>query len=467
MAVRGMTSPVEPAEPERSIGSGSAVITTAAASAIILGCGIVTGLIAARSLGPTGRGELATVTVWASVLLYAGTFGLPEAVAYFSAAGTARERVWTTSQVASAVVGLAITAAGWWLIPAIFSARADAPVDAIRWYLTLFVVPGCASLCASAWLQGTGRLRAYNISRSSIHMINATGTLLLFAAGSRSVLHFAAVMLIGNVAGWVIAAGYGPWNRFSSAPVSGDLLKRLFHYGFRVQIGNWSNAASVRLDQLLLSLLAPASSLGLYVVAVTYSNVLQTIPVSAATVMLPEIVRHQQAGAAGACLARWYRRALWMTVPAAATLAVSSIVLLPLLFGSSFGDAVPLVMVLIPATIVLGMNQLLSTAFRGLGRPGVGSKSELVGVAVTVVALVLLLPRYGVLGAATASLLAYTASHVYLLLQVTPILSDGAKTLYLLNGDDVKAFGDVLHKAHRMVTRAVSAPGTRIQELLL
>src|SRR5262245_59610672 len=105
MGVRGMRERQESAGPEHA--SGGALVTTAAASAVILGCGIVTGLIAARSLGPAGRGELATITVWASVLLYAGTFGLPEAVAYFSASGSAtRERVWTTSQAASVFLGV-------------------------------------------------------------------------------------------------------------------------------------------------------------------------------------------------------------------------------------------------------------------------------------------------------------------------------------------------------------------------
>src|SRR5688572_19953845 len=136
MAVRGMRMPPPSNEPGLDSPSGGAIVTTAAATAVILGCGIVSGLIVARSLGPTGRGELATITVWASVLLYAGTLGLPEAVAYFSAAGgPARERVWTTGQIASAFLGVLITAVGWWLIPMMFSAREDAPVQAIRWYL--------------------------------------------------------------------------------------------------------------------------------------------------------------------------------------------------------------------------------------------------------------------------------------------------------------------------------------------
>ena len=446
--------------------SGGAIVTTAAASALILGCGVVTGLIAARSLGPAGRGELATITVWASVLLYAGTFGLPEAVAYFSADGNnTRERVWTTGQLASAFLGLVITAVGWWVIPALFSGREDVPVQAIRWYLLLFAVPGCASLCASAWLQGAGRLRAYNVSRASIHVINAAGALMLFAARDHSVVHFAAVMLIGNAAGWAIAAAHGPWNRFAAAPVSAGLARRMFHYGFRVQVGNWSNAASVRLDQLLLSLFAPASALGLYVVAVTYANVLQTVPGSAATVMLPEIVRQHQLGTAGACVERWYRRALWMTLPGAAALAALSLVLVPFLFGDSFSGAVRLVIILIPATIVLGMNQLLSTAFRGLGRPEVGSTSEFIGVVVTLTGLALLLPRYGVFGAAAASLLAYTSSHLYLLRQVRPILRGGPKRLFALTPDDITALRAAMHRARIRMTRAVSAPSARVQEL--
>jgi O-antigen/teichoic acid export membrane protein len=282
-------------------------------------------------------------------------------------------------------------------------------------------------------------LRAYNVSRASIHLLNAAGALLLLAAGVRSVYYFAAVTLFGNLAGWVIAAAYGPWRRMAAASPSADTARSLFRYGFRVQVGNWSNAASVRLDQLLLSLLAPASSLGLYVVAVTYANVLQTIPGSAAMVMLPEIVRANAAGTAGVCAERWYRRALWTTVVGGAVLAATAMILVPLLFGSAFADAIPIVMVLIPATIVLGMNQLLVAAFRGVGRPGIGSRSELIGVIVTVLALAALLPRYGALGAAVASLAAYSSSHVYLLRQIGSIRVGGAKSLYALTRDDISA----------------------------
>ena len=80
------------------------------ATAVIMACNVITGLIAARSLGPTGRGELTAITVWAATLLYAGTLGLPEAVAYCAAAERKlRDLIWATGQAAALALGLGIS----------------------------------------------------------------------------------------------------------------------------------------------------------------------------------------------------------------------------------------------------------------------------------------------------------------------------------------------------------------------
>jgi O-antigen/teichoic acid export membrane protein len=424
---------------QRESPTSHAVVRTAAATAIILGCGVVTGLIAARSLGPAGRGELAAITVWASTLLYAGTIGLPEAVVYFAAANPAlRATVWLTAQVAAAVLGVVVTAAGWLIIPLLFSGPDNAPVAGwIRWYLVLFAVPCLLSLAACSWLQGVGRLAAFNISRTTVHLVNALGFAVLWLAGDAIVWHFAAALLAGNAATWLLASALGP--RLREARPSMALARSMFHYGLRVQLGNWSNAANVRLDQLLLSLLAAPASLGVYVVAVTYANVVLTLPGSAALVMLPQIVDEHRAGTAQACMTRWYRRMLWTSAAAAAVIAVSGRYILPLLFGQAFDAAVPLLVFLAPATVLLGMNQILGTAFRGIDRPEISSAAEVVGLAVTIVSLVALLPRYGMYGAAIASLLAYGASHGYLLLKASRVFDANVRALCIPTRADAQA----------------------------
>src|SRR5687768_5628187 len=179
------------------------MIGTASATALILGCGVVTGLIAARSLGPIGRGQLAAVTVWASTLVFAGAFGLSDAVAYFTAADRkSRGRVWTTGQLGAIVLGLLVAAAGWWLIPIAFRAGDAALGDGVRWFVIVSAVPSLGFACATTWLQGAGFMHSFNVTRASVHIVNAAGMIGLMLAGSRSVAYFAGTMVIGTVAGW-------------------------------------------------------------------------------------------------------------------------------------------------------------------------------------------------------------------------------------------------------------------------
>jgi O-antigen/teichoic acid export membrane protein len=184
---------------------------------------------------------------------------------------------------------------------------------------------------------------------------------------------------------------------------------------------------------------ATSDSLGIYVVAVTYASVLLTIPGSAALVMLPRMVNAHRDGTARACLERWYRRMLWVTVAAAGVLAMSSVVMIPALFGSAFAGATRIAVLLAPATVMLGLNQVLSTAFRGIGRPEIASAAEIVGVAATVAGLLLLLPRYGTYGAAGASLIAYSASHVYLARQAVIVFGTDLRSLSLPTHADREA----------------------------
>ena len=461
----GVTITEAPPALREEVPAGRSIVSTVAATAVILGCGLVTGLIAARSLGPAGRGELAAITVWTNVLLYAGTLGLPEAVAYFAAADrSARTRIWATGQAGALVLGVVVTVLGWWIIRIVMFASPER-ADAMCWFLVFFAVPCLGSLCAGSWLQGSGFVHRFNISRSSVHVVNAAGMAALAVFGATRVEYFAAALLVGNAVGWLVGAALGPLGQLFASPPSRELAARMLRYGLRVQVGSWSNSATVRLDQLLLSMFAAASSLGLYVVAVTYANVLMVIAGSASLVMLPRMVRQHHEGTARECLEQWYRRVFWTTAAGAAAMALSAVYIVPLLFGASFAAAVPLALVLVPATIALSMNLVLSTAFRGVGRPDVASKAELVGLIVTGGALVLMLPRYGVYGAAVASLVAYLSVHAYMLTRAREIIGTQSRSLYVPTQDDVIALQRVILEARVFVTGALTPRNAGTQEL--
>jgi O-antigen/teichoic acid export membrane protein len=196
-------------------------------------------------------------------------------------------------------------------------------------------------------------------------------------------------------------------------------------YGLRVQFGSWSSMANLRLDQLILALFVPFSALGLYVVAVTYAGALNLASTALSLIVLPSVAgtesiehRHEMFRT----LLTW---TFWGCLGAGLILSVAAPVMVPLLFGRSFEGAVPLLPILVPASVVLGVNQMLSAGVRALGFPETASKAEMLGLVVTVIGLMALVPTQGVRGAAWTSLAAYSATTLYLMLHSRKAVGEG------------------------------------------
>ena len=122
-------------------------------------------------------------------------------------------------------------------------------------------------------------------------------------------------------------------------------------------------------------------------------------------------------------------------------------------------------MLLVPATVILGMNLVLSTAFRGAGRPDLASKGEIAGLVATCGGLAVLLPLYGAYGAAVASLLAYAIIHTYLSAKARAIFGTTASCLYIPRRDDLLALRRVISDTRSLLVRNSAQRRIRAQEL--
>ncbi|HEX9023243.1 MAG TPA: polysaccharide biosynthesis C-terminal domain-containing protein, partial [Geobacteraceae bacterium] len=87
----------------------------------------------------------------------------------------------------------------------------------------------------------------------------------------------------------------------------------------------------------------------------------------------------------------------------------------PLLFGMNFSPAIIPAMILCVANIFLNLNLSLHEIIRGAGLPSLGIKPEYAGLAVNIVLLLLLLWKWGGVGAAIASLVSYATTYFSLL----------------------------------------------------
>ena len=109
----------------------------------------------------------------------------------------------------------------------------------------------------------------------------------------------------------------------------------------------------------------------------------------------------------GAYTARVTRHSLLWVFGSALALAFAGPPLLPLVFGPAYAASVPPFFLLLPATILLTVRRVVSNYFTASGWPGFNAGVQIVAGVINVAVNLVVIPRWGIVGAAFASLVSY------------------------------------------------------------
>ena len=88
-------------------------------------------------------------------------------------------------------------------------------------------------------------------------------------------------------------------------------------------------------------------------------------------------------------------------------IALTAQYFLPFLLTDAFEDSVRPLLILLPGAFATDVNQVYTTALSAFNRPEDASKAQVVSAFATATGLILLLPRYGIIGAAVTTSIAY------------------------------------------------------------
>jgi O-antigen/teichoic acid export membrane protein len=196
----------------------------------------------------------------------------------------------------------------------------------------------------------------------------------------------------------------GWWGR----PEQG-LTREVAAYGLRGQVGGVVMLLNLRLDFALLGALAGPAVLGMYAVASKLAELLRLPGTALTWVCYPTLA------AVSAPEAAHRARRLVPPLLVGVTAAAVPFILLAgpviqVLYGDSFSGAVPAARLLALGMVLSGAAGVASGYLYGRGRPGLNSAAMGVGLVLTVVLDLALIPRYGATGAAVASTIAYLAA---------------------------------------------------------
>lgn len=389
-----------------------AVGATASYSLIAAALSSVNGLVIARMLGPAGKGDFAAVSAYFGLTILVFEIGIGSSVVYFvSKQRETRADVVHTAAVmllplgilaslTAEIVGLSLHGGT--------SGRASAFMVLPVAILASFIVAPPASALQSLDL---GRWNRMRLAQPVIFLVLTVAAELSTTLSVTLVVNLLSVSLILQMA-WT-------WHSYNRLQIrhgqfNTEFLGPMLRFGASNMASSAPNALNSRVDQLILAVMVPASTLGQYSVAVSISILATPLVTAFGYVAFPSLARGERIRDT---IKLATRGSILLSVTICGIIAACGRWLVPLLLGPAYHSVTILMLILAPGAAVVAVNQVLGDLLRGLGRPGVVAQCEWLGFVCTVIGLVLLVPRWGAAGAALTSTVTYLV--VFILLRVS------------------------------------------------
>ncbi|MGE5282661.1 MAG: oligosaccharide flippase family protein [Chloroflexota bacterium] len=418
--------------PDAELASGAAgpMVGSFVTTGVIQAIQAVVGVLLARILGPSHRGELAAVILWPTLMATIGSLGLAQSATYHASRAKQLGPVVGSALAFVAVDSVVLIAIGWAILPVVLSGHDASVVHDGQLFLTAFVPLNLLAVSMMSILNGSHRFAWFQSLRLIIIAGAGAGIIALAVGGKMTVASAAGAYIGGNAIGAFLALvvtlrSVGVSNvRFSRATSRG-----LLGFGLKSFLSQSMWTLNERVDQLVISVFFSATSLGLYVVAVTLTSLTTLIGFSAALVALPVVARIEAAGERARTARIIVSATLICATAASVPIFVAEPTLIRVLFGEGFVSAAGVGRVLLVAGVVFGLNRVLEALLQAVGRPLESSIGEGVALAVTAGGLAALLPTLGIMGAGVTSLLAYSASSAFMVRRVSGALDVSTASL--------------------------------------
>lgn len=376
------------------------------------------GVLLARILGPTGRGQLAAIQALPLLVGSIGMLGLQDAIVYFGA--RERKRVGEFALSATVLIlalGVPITLVSALVVPLFLREHTPEVIFASRIYLGVLFVNALIGFSVFT-VRAVHNMRAWNGLRI---LPQTTWVLVIVALALAGLATPSRIALVYLAAFFVLAcvcllAIRGPLRQ--GWPVNRKLWRKLLGYSLPLAAGSTPQFLGERTDQLIVAALLPAHDLGLYAVGVSWS-LLMMLPGSA---LFGVAFSKVAAMPAPAEQWRFMKKATWAIVLASLGMGVvlgfTAQWVVPFAFGERFRPAVPAAAILVIAGGLRNVARMLQVGLKGCGRPSGVLYSEWGGVFVLLVAISVLTPRYGLEGAAWSVVLSGGTAAVIALLRL-------------------------------------------------
>ncbi len=409
-------------------------LRTFVARLIVTVLSVVTGIVAAKWLGPAGKGAYSGTIMLVSIVMVAPA-GIGTAITY---ALTKQRRGVSELLPSAGLLLLSISALTW--------------IGALGWgllrgwnpVLSIFVAavpPSIVLVWQGGFYVGLGRLRNLNVQSMALALATLLAVLAavsVFRGGAIGALWAWVICLYGSA--FVVIWHVFALSRRSSREVPiGHITSGLVRFGTQSSVNLFLGAVNYRIDSIILIALMGTATFGIYSIAVGFGEQLFSLtrPITAA---ISRDIGINDATAAAAMTAKVIRTCTALVAVVSIVAFIVGPWLIDAVYGTRFREAATPLRILIPGIVAFSTAGTFAAFFiLQVGRPLIISIVNIAMIVVQALMCFALVPRFGMSGAAFASTITYVAGALMNTAWFCRITRTAFWDVWIVRLDDIKA----------------------------
>jgi O-antigen/teichoic acid export membrane protein len=384
------------------------VAITGGAQMAQAGSAMIAGILVARALGPSAKGELSVLTALAAMSVIVASLGLHQSAVYFLGRFKEDRDAVISNNALVGLGGGLLTAIALGLAGVAFRDTLISGISLSVFLVFLLFVPfNYFNEFGRRVMLGAGRVGLYNLPDFVLGAGLIVGTSVALIVFGDELMPLVVLRVVIEVAIAVVLVYHvGRAIGFRLKPARG-VLGRQASYGVKNYASSLLWIVLLQSDLVLCNHFLGNAPTGVYSIAISIGLPLTMLGGVLGTIIFQRVSADESEANRVANTNRVVR----VLVP---TLAVASIALgavsgwlIPAIYGAEFGAASEALLWLLPGLVALAVELVLMNHLAGEGSPPIVYLGPLAGLIVNLGANLYMIPRFGIDGAAATSSVGY------------------------------------------------------------
>lgn len=225
-----------------------------------------------------------------------------------------------------------------------------------------------------------------------------------------------------------------------------EYQQKSISYGFKSYLANMITFLNYRMDTFLIKALSKSTmAVGQYGLSVSLAEQIWVFASAISSVMFPYVTSIESDEEKSKVTSTTFKIVMVVTFFAIVVLFFASN-LIGIIYGSDYYGSILPLKVLLVGIFCLSLGKILANDIAARGKPELNAISNLVGFIVNVGFNILLIPKFGITGAAMATSISYTLTSIIFLVSFLKLTKLSLKDLFIFNKEEINIFVSFIKK---------------------